>query len=448
MRAAGGHPGRELLPKGRKIAWTTRRAYTIVGAVGVSAHAAPHFKQRNLSSIQQLMWYGIFQLPVWGYILVTLALTHVTIVSVTIYLHRHQAHRGLDLHPAVAHFFRFWLWLTTGMVTAEWVAVHRKHHAKCETPDDPHSPQVVGLGEVLWRGTELYRKAAGDGDTLASYAHGTPKDWIERNLYARHRRLGIALMAVIDILCFGAVGITIWAVQMLWIPFWAAGVVNGIGHFFGYRNYEPADASTNLVPWGLLIGGEELHNNHHAFPSSARFSNKRWEFDLGWLYISTLARLGLAKVKRVAPKPAIDTDKTELDQETVTAVIRARVHVMAIYAREVVVPTARLELARADRSYRGFIRRARRLLVREPSLISERNQRRLERALSRSDQLALVYQYKQRLQAIWHQSGVTREALLASLREWCSQAEASGVAALQEFSQRLRGFTLVQPTVA
>jgi len=393
------------------------------------------------------MWYGILQLPIWAYILITLALTHVTIVGVTVYLHRHQAHRGLDLHPAVAHFFRFWLWLTTGMATAEWVAVHRKHHAKCETPDDPHSPQVVGLNEVLWRGTELYRKAAADEDTLAGYAHGTPKDWIERNLYTRHRRLGVALMAAIDVLCFGAVGVTIWAVQMVWIPFWAAGVVNGVGHFFGYRNYEPADASTNLVPWGLIIGGEELHNNHHAFPSSARFSNKRWEFDLGWLYISTLARLGLARVKRIAPQPAIDAGKTEVDQDTVTAIIRARVHVMAIYAREVIMPTAREELARADESYRGFIKRARRLLVREPSLISERNQRRLERALSGSDQLALVYQHKQRLQQIWHQSGATREALLANLREWCAHAEASGVAALQEFSQRLRGFTLVQPTV-
>ncbi|MBA1149309.1 transposase [Ectothiorhodospiraceae bacterium WFHF3C12] len=388
-------------------------------------------------------------MPWWGYVLVTLGLTHVTIASVTIYLHRHQAHRGLDLHPAAAHFFRFWLWLTTGMITAQWVAVHRKHHAKCETPDDPHSPQVLGIRQVMLRGSEIYREAATDPETLANYAHGTPRDWLERNIYSRHNILGVTLLALIDLACFGVVGITIWAVQMLWIPVWAAGMVNGLGHYLGYRNFEPADASTNLVPWGVLIGGEELHNNHHAFPSSAKLSNKRWELDIGWAYIRLMEMAGLARVKRVAPMPAIDRAKTDVDMDTVAAVVRARVHVMALYAREVIGPTIRAEISRADESYRHFLKRARRLMVREESLISERNQARLQKALSRSEQLALVYQYRQRLQDLWRQSGVTREALRDGLREWCRQAEASGVSTLQNFAQHLRGFTLVQqPTAA
>ncbi|HET8700919.1 MAG TPA: fatty acid desaturase [Nitrococcus sp.] len=391
------------------------------------------------------MLYGLFELPVWGYVLIALGLTHVTIVSVTIYLHRHQAHRGMDLHPVVAHFFRFWLWLTTGMVTSEWVAVHRKHHAKVETADDPHSPQVRGLHEVLWRGAELYKAAASDPETVTAYGHGTPNDWIERNIYRPHSYLGLVLMLLIDLLCFGVIGLTIWAVQMLWIPFWAAGVINGVGHALGYRNFEPPDASTNIFPLGVLIGGEELHNNHHAFPSSAKFAIKPWEFDIGWMYIRLLQRLGLARVKRVAPRPAI-RNKSEVDMETVTAVVRARVHVLAIYARQVLLPTLREELQRADTSCQRLLKRGRWAMLREQSLLDRRDEARLEDALAQSQRLKTVYHFRLRLQRLWSGSNLSHEALLKGLRDWCAQAEVSGIHALQEFARGLRGFTVVQPT--
>ncbi|WP_435103430.1 DesA family fatty acid desaturase [Arhodomonas sp. AD133] len=393
------------------------------------------------------MWFGLLPLPWWGYILVVLGLTHVTIAAVTLYLHRHQAHRALDLHPLVAHFFRFWLWLTTGMVTAEWVAVHRKHHARCETEEDPHSPQVLGLRRVLLEGAELYRGATADPSIVAEFAHGTPDDWVERNVYRRFNFLGVTLMAVIDVALFGALGISIWAVQMLWIPFWAAGVINGVGHALGYRNFEPADASTNLVPWGAVIGGEELHNNHHAFPSSARFALRPWEFDLGWCYIRALQALGLARVKRVAPSARIQ-DKPEADLETVRSLVRARVHVMAFYARDVLLPTWRAERANADRGCRRLLRRARRALVRDPALVDESAQARLEQALAQSARLETVYRYKLALQQLWVRAPRSHEALLQQLRQWCAEAEATGIQTLEDFARRLRGFTVVQPAAA
>lgn len=381
------------------------------------------------------MWYGLFELPLWGYVLVTLALTHITIVSVTLYLHRCQAHRGLDLHPAVAHFFRFWLWLTTGMDTREWVAVHRKHHARVETEDDPHSPRIKGINAVLWRGAELYRQEASNPETLAKFGHGTPDDWLERKLYRRFKSLGVTLMALIDLVCFGVIGITIWAIQMLWIPFWAAGVINGLGHYWGYRNYEPDDASTNICPIGILIGGEELHNNHHAFPSSAKFALRRWEFDLGWCYIRVLQALGLAKVKRLAPRPKVVPHKRQIDQDTVKAVIATRLLVLASYGRQVIVPTLRQELHRADLA-------ARRLLLRNEALLDESGRRRLERVLAENPQLRTVYEFRRRLQQVWDRSATTHEALLRNLQTWCNQAEASSVQALRDFAQYLRGYTL------
>ena len=277
------------------------------------------------------MYNGLFDLPWWGYVLVALALTHVTIVSVTVFLHRHQAHRALELHALPSHFFRFWLWLTTGMVTKEWAAIHRKHHAKCETAEDPHSPQTRGLHKVLWEGAELYRAEAKNVETLQRYGHGTPDDWLERKVY-RHSILGVAIMLVIDLVAFGPLGLTIWAVQMAWIPFWAAGVVNGVGHFWGYRNYDCDDASRNLVPWGILIGGEELHNNHHSFATSAKLSAKWYEFDIGWMYIRTLSMLGLATVRRVAPRPRFSQAKPTADFDTLQAVIAHRYDVMAAFA--------------------------------------------------------------------------------------------------------------------
>ncbi len=386
---------------------------------------------------------GIARLSTGALLLTGLALTHVTITSVTIYLHRHQAHRALDLHPVVAHFFRFWLWMTTGMVTREWVAIHRKHHAKCETPEDPHSPQVLGIGKVLWQGSELYRREAGNRATVADYGHMTPEDWLERQVYARFPWLGITLMLLIDIVLFGMAGLTLWAVQMVWIPFWAAGVINGIGHYWGYRNYETADASRNISPWGLLIGGEELHSNHHAFPSSARFSSKRWEFDLGWAYIRLLSLLGLAQVKRVAPQRAVVlANKESVDLETVRAVVRNRMYVMASYARDVIGPVLRQQRRHCDASCKRALRRSRSLLIRDASLINGRARVRLDQILARFGELKVVYQYRQQLQSLWLARGTSQEMLRKALQEWCQQAEATGIAALQEFSRRLRGYSL------
>jgi stearoyl-CoA desaturase (Delta-9 desaturase) len=388
------------------------------------------------------MLNGIVDLPWWGYVLVTLGLTHITIASVTIFLHRHQAHRALDLHPAVSHFFRLWLWLTTGMETKAWAAIHRKHHARCETEEDPHSPQILGLSKVLWEGAELYRKEAANSQTLEQYGKGTPDDWLERHLYGPRSRYGIAVMFLIDALLFGPIGITIWAVQMIWIPFFAAGVINGIGHYWGYRNYESADAATNVVPWGILIGGEELHNNHHAFPSSAKLSSKPWEFDIGWFYIRALQSLGLARVKKVAPEPVINPGKHTVDMETVRAILVNRFHVLSHYARDVVVPVLREELHRADQSCRRLLRRARRPLVRGDAVMNEDAKGRIQAALNLSQTLATVYDYKKRLQELWQSHSSSPDSLLRHLQEWCKQAEATGIKVLQDFSRSLKGYTL------
>ena len=386
---------------------------------------------------------GMAQISTGALVLTGLVLTQVTIASVTIYLHRHQAHRALDLHPVIAHFFRFWLWLTTGIVTREWVAIHRKHHAKCETPEDPHSPQVEGIATVLGQGYELYRKEAANHETLEHYGHLTPDDWLERNLYARFSLLGITLMLMLDIALFGIAGLVLWAVQMVWIPFWAAGVINGVGHYWGYRNYETPDASRNILPLGLLIGGEELHSNHHAFPTSARFSSKWWEFDLGWMYIRMLTLLGLARIKRVAPRRVlIQARKESIDLETVTAVFRNRMHVMASYARDVIYPVLRQERKQCDSSCKRALWRARRLLVSDAALINERAREQLDNILARFNDLRMVYQYRQQLQSVWASKVTSQEMLLKALQEWCQQAEETGIAALQEFSQRLRGYSL------
>jgi stearoyl-CoA desaturase (delta-9 desaturase) len=385
---------------------------------------------------------GLLNLSLWGYVGVTLLMTHITIAAVTIYLHRHQAHRALDLHPAVSHFFRFWLWMTTGMETKAWAAIHRKHHAKCETEEDPHSPQIMGINKVLLEGAELYRIEAKNQETLDKYGHGTPDDWMEKNVYLPHTGLGIRIMLVIDLLLFGVAGLTVWAVQMLWIPLFAAGVINGIGHWWGYRNYECPDAATNIVPWGILVGGEELHNNHHTYATSAKLSSKWWEFDIGWTYIRVLQAMGLAKVKKVPPKPVIIPHK-HIDLDTLGAVIANRFRVMAHYGKHVVACVHKEELRQADgRIHRGLLKRARALLVREESLMNEAAKHKLKVVLSHSQRLNMVYQYKQRLQDIWKRSTETQENLLHALQEWCKQAEASGIHALQDFARSLRGYSM------
>jgi len=387
------------------------------------------------------MTEGLLGWAWWQIALFTLVVTHVTIAGVTIFLHRAQAHRALELHPVVSHFFRLWLWLTTGMVTREWVSVHRKHHARCETPDDPHSPQVRGIREVLWRGAELYKKAAAAPEILERYGHGTPDDWLEQRLYGPYSSFGIVLMLVIDLLLFGVVGLTVWAVQMIWIPFFAAGVINGIGHYWGYRNYDSPDAATNIVPWGVLIGGEELHNNHHAFPSSARLSSRPWEFDIGWLYIRLLSAMGLARVKKVSPEPVIIPDKQVVDMETVRAVVVGRMHVLARYARDVLMPVSKDELCKSPEGCRRRYRELKRILS-QGDRLDEGARNRLERILDQSQAMETVYRFRQQLKAIWERSAMSQEALLHALQDWCRQAEATGIEALSSFSRQLRGYSL------
>ena len=385
---------------------------------------------------------GLFDLPWWGYVLVALVLTHITIASVTIFLHRHQAHRALDLHPIPSHFFRFWLWLTTGMETKAWAAIHRKHHAKCETEEDPHSPQTRGIRKVMWEGAELYRAEAKNAETLARYGHGTPDDWLERNVY-RRSTLGVSIMLIIDLIAFGPIGLTIWAVQMVWIPFWAAGVVNGLGHYWGYRNFDCTDASTNLVPWGLIIGGEELHNNHHSFATSARFSARWYELDIGWVYIRTLERLGLAKVKKVIPTPKFGEAKLIPDLETLQAVITHRYDVMTHY----VASLKRIcgeEIDKLMKSHHAgsFDAKAlkRWVLSGEERHLAEGQKQQLQVVMKDSIALSLVVSMREELSAIWARSTATHEQLLKQLHDWIARAEESGIQQLQEFSMRLRRY--------
>jgi stearoyl-CoA desaturase (delta-9 desaturase) len=384
-----------------------------------------------------MMASGVFALPWWGLVLATLILTHVTIASVTIFLHRHQAHRALDLHPAVSHFFRFWLWLTTGMVTREWVAIHRKHHAKCETADDPHSPQVYGITKVLLEGAELYGKEATNRETLATYGRGTPDDWIERHLYTPHTVLGISLMLIIDLALFGIIGLTVWAVQMLWIPIFAAGVVNGIGHYLGYRSFVTRDASKNIVPWGLLIGGEELHNNHHAYSNSAKLSSRWWEFDIGWMYIRLLAMLKLAHVNKVAARLRFDTSKASCDLETLQAILTHRYAVLAGFTRSL-RRTVKHEATTLNVAHLSAT--VKRWLQRDAESLPEKDHAVLRQALMSSTVLQTVYSMRQELVSLIARTNETREQLLQQLEDWCRRAEESGIAALQDFSRQLRSY--------
>jgi len=389
------------------------------------------------------MWYnGLLDLSAWQLVGITLLMTHVTIVSVTVYLHRYSAHRALELNGALKHFFRFWLWLTTAQNTREWTAVHRKHHAKCETPDDPHSPVYKGLGTVLRKGAELYREEARNPETLRIYGKNCPDDWIERNLYSRYKLGGIVLMAVIDLLLFGTAGITIWAVQMMWIPFWAAGVVNGLGHALGYRNFECRDAATNLVPWGIVIGGEELHNNHHTYPNSAKLSVKRWEFDMGWAWIRLFCLLRLAKVQRVAPIAHRVAGKASLDMDTAMAILNNRFQIMAQYRKLVIGPLVKQELARVDASVRHHFRRAKRLLSRETSLLEDRHHVRIESMLAHSQALKTIYEKRLALQQIWARTSANGHDMLAAMKDWIHEAETSGIHALRDFAAQLKTYSL------
>jgi stearoyl-CoA desaturase (delta-9 desaturase) len=387
--------------------------------------------------------HGLTPMPWWGYVVVTLVLTHITIASVTIFLHRSQAHRGLDLHPVISHFFRFWLWLTTGMVTKEWVAIHRKHHAKVETPDDPHSPQTRGIDTVLLRGAELYREESRVKETLEKYGHGTPDDWIERNLYTPFSWQGVGLMLIIDLALFGPIGATIWAVQMLWIPITAAGIINGIGHYWGYRNFACADASTNIVPWGILIGGEELHNNHHAYGTSAKLSSRWYEFDIGWMYIRMLESMRLATVRKVAPRVRFDRAKAAPDLATLQAIITHRYAVATSYARSLKTACA-AEIASLRERHAHVdlpsLRRIKRWLASDENVLPEVERARLAQTLDSSKVLKQIYHMRQELASLWGRSTESSEQLLARLQDWCHRAEASGIPPLAQFSLQLKRY--------
>jgi stearoyl-CoA desaturase (delta-9 desaturase) len=395
-----------------------------------------------------LLARGLVPLPWWGYVVVALALTHVTIAAVTIFLHRCQAHRGLDLHPVVSHIFRFWLWLTTGMVTKEWVAIHRKHHARVETVDDPHSPQTRGIGTVLLKGTELYRAEAKNLETREKYGTGTPDDWIERNLYTPLSWQGCGVMLIVNMALFGAVGLTIWAVQMMWIPITAAGIINGLGHYWGYRNFATQDASTNIVPWGIVIGGEELHNNHHAYGTSAKLSSRWFEFDLGWGYIRGLQMMGLATVRKVAPRIRFDREKLHADLETLQSVITHRYAVLTSYAKSLQQAFAAEVRSLRERARRGELeadipspRRLRRWFHSDVQTLPESDRARLAWTLESSKSLHTLYLMRQELVALWERSNDSREQLLARLQDWCRRAEASDIVPLRNFSRELRTYS-------
>jgi stearoyl-CoA desaturase (delta-9 desaturase) len=387
--------------------------------------------------------HGLVETTWWQVLLFTLVVTHITISAVTIFLHRAQAHRALELGPIPSHFFRFWLWLTTGMVTKEFVAVHRKHHAKCETEEDPHSPQTRGIKALLLTGVELYRAEAKIPETLAKYGHNTPDDWIERNLYTRYSWQGVGVMLILDLMLFGGIGATVWAVQMLWIPVMATGIINGIGHWWGYRNFESPDASTNVSPWGILIGGEELHNNHHTYATSAKFSVKPYEFDIGWLYIRAMQAIGWATVRKTPPKLALGTVKPVADDKTLEAIIANRYEVMAKYANELRaacgVELERLKAQGGENTARWKeMLLAKRWLHRDEDKIPSELKASVAQAAAGSPALAKLVAMREELRQLWTRSNVSAEQLVADLQAWCRKAEDSGIAALQEFSLKLR----------
>lgn len=391
--------------------------------------------------------FGLTNAPWWVMVIYVLVMAHITMVSITVYLHRHQAHRALELHPMMAHFFRFWLWFTTGMKTKEWVAVHRKHHAFSDRVGDPHSPVVEGLSSILWEGADHYRMAKKDPEMLEKYGKGTPADWLERHAYhARFLRgkLGVILLYVLDVVLFGTAGIIVWGVQMAWTPFFAAGVINGIGHFFGYRNFECADAATNIVPWGILIAGEELHNNHHAYGTSAKLSVKPWEFDIGWMYICMMSAVGLATVKRLPPQVERVSTKQEVDMDTVKAIVVNRLQILSRYSKDVIKPVLRHERkATCDRdTYRSLSRRLKLSLVRNQALVQGADRQHMERVLAKHRRLQDVYHYREKFQDIWSRTTASQKELLEALQEWCHQAEHSGIEALQHFVKYIRTYQL------
>jgi stearoyl-CoA desaturase (delta-9 desaturase) len=399
----------------------------------------------NFQFLVDQVLYGVLNLSFWQYVLVTFVLVQITMMAVTLYLHRDAAHRAVDLHPALRHFFRFWCWSTSGMLTPEWVAVHRKHHAFSDVQGDPHSPVLVGIRKILLEGAEVYRESARDPEIVAKYARGTPDDWLERNVYSKHRNLGIVLLVLTDLVLFGVPGIIILSIQLISMPLFAAGVINGLGHWWGYRNYECDNAARNLMPWGVFTGGEELHNNHHAFPSSARFSMRKWEFDIGWMWLTIFSALGLAKVRKVAPRPVVDVARPQVDLDTVKTVITTRMDVLRDYATTVTLPTLKAE-ARASAG--RLSTRVRGLLVRHPSLLDDAARERLQQVLAQSAALATVHEFREKLAVLWSGKIGNNDKLTDYLRDWIRDAEASGIERLQTFARQLKSYRLPAAGVA
>ena len=388
------------------------------------------------------MFSGFLNLPWWGDIIAALILVQITIAGVTVYLHRCQAHRALDVHPIVSHFFRFWLWMTTGMITKEWAAIHRKHHAKCETAEDPHSPQILGINKVLFTGVVLYVQESHKPETMARYGHGTPDDWMERNVYTPMNKWGIMLLLAIDIAAFGVIpGVIIYGLQLGWIPFWAAGVINGLGHWWGYRNFVTEDASTNMTPIAAWIGGEELHNNHHAYPTSAKFSIRWYEFDLGWMYIKILEFFGLATVKKTAPKVKLDPSKFEVDAQTLQSVIAHRYDVLANYAKSMKSTCAtEFTALRAKGHDSAALKTLRKWLHSDARALPEIDREKVDVVLASSPMLKTTATMRQDLSRLWERSTLNTEQLVTQLKEWCERAEKSEVPQLVDFSRRLRSY--------
>ncbi|MCZ6853864.1 MAG: fatty acid desaturase [Gammaproteobacteria bacterium] len=385
---------------------------------------------------------GLLDLSLLGIVVYTLVVTHITIVSVTVYLHRHSAHRALELHPALQHFFRFWLWLTTGMGTKAWTSIHRKHHAVCETEDDPHSPVVQGLRKILFQGAECYREAAAQPEIMEKYGAGCPDDWMERHFYTPHTVLGVTILAFVSIALFGVIGLTVWAMQMIWIPFFAAGVINGVGHYWGYRNFECPDAATNIGPWGILIGGEEMHNNHHTYPNSAKFSQKPWEFDIGWFWIRVFQMLGLARPLSTGPIVEQIPGKTTIDIDTAWAVLNDRFRVMARYAENVVGPLVEQELRKAGSAANKLVRKTKVVLCKEDSLVDDAGKNRISELLEAHPDIRVIYELRQALQAVWSKRGGSADELLAALKQWCHDAEATGFGVLRDFVEELKSYSI------
>jgi stearoyl-CoA desaturase (delta-9 desaturase) len=396
----------------------------------------------GLDPVLDFLLNGLLHATGWQIVIYTLIVTHITIAGVTIFLHRCQAHRALDLHAIPSHFFRFWLWLTTGMVTKEWAAIHRKHHAKCETEEDPHSPVTRGIDKVVYEGAELYRIEARNTETIEKYGHGTPDDWIERNVYTKRSALGVSMLLVINILLFGVLGLSVWAVQMMWIPVTAAGIINGIGHFWGYRNFNSKDASTNILPWGIIIGGEELHNNHHTYGTSAKLSSKWYEFDIGWMYITILSFFGLAKVKKVAPAPRFDREKLVADLDTLQSIVANRYDVMSKYALSLRQAWGdEIANIRAKSAIeKDVLKSSKKLLQCEPATLEVAQQQQLSEIFKYSHTLKTMHEMRTELAALWERSHSTSDQLLDQLRDWCARAEASGIRSLEQFSLRLRTY--------